>query len=284
MEKDFELIHFHMYDPSGPSFFKSSKNDASKAFYIYCANKNKCDLYNCKECVCRNSFKNSMCPYGKSTSEEGYTRRSVKFRKWMNEIKSKYDNVSQLSSPSGKMSIVGEYVYLPYDFIDLSKNIPFLTIGTYFSNGSKFIKMDDFTIETVLSIIKFRPQALFGGEINDYQDKQVPRFIQHLIEVFPELYKELLEKNSDIQDIVNKFTNVGRKAYLKTTNSNCVAYSGKLCSWYYDGDYITTNYLNGLFNPIKSFDSVEVKIKVNDDSIVEILRDDQVNINTIFID
>lgn len=284
MSNEFELIHFHVFDPSRPTLFKQSKNEKAEAFFVYCENKDNCGLYKRGECIRRNSFK-WKCVYGRNEQHEGFSRRSNNFRKWISDIKEKYKDTGTLKQTTEKMVEIGDYIYLPYSRVNWDESIPFVECGGVWRDGLPFILKNNFTVENIEKMIKYRPYAMMGGEITDYQQKTIPIFLQHLSELFPEIFKELTEKSEVARNKIAQYSPVGRTAFLKTTNPNFyVKDKGRSDAWFWDGEKLTCNYLNGLFNPVKDFESTLVTVIPNDKTKIVITDAQQVNSNTIFFD
>lgn len=280
---NYEVVHFHVFDPSN-SLFKQSKNERACAYIISCNNKDNCDLYKVGQCTRAGSFI-EQCPYGKNNRIDGYSRRASNFYSWIKNIKEQYKDVESLITPSKKMCKIGEYIYLPYSFINYESKLPFLGVSSFLSNGNRFLSIKDFNIGNIIEIVNHRPQAMMGGEIKDYQKEEVPKFIKHLSEKFPELYDKLSEVCERAKEILKEYSYIGRSAYLKTTNPNfAIKNKGKTDEWFWNGDNITCKYFNGLFNPIEKFESVVVTVKPNDLSVIKIIDNAQVNDNTVFVD
>lgn len=280
---NYEVVHFHLWNPCD-SFFKQSKNEKAEARIVMCNNKGNCNLYKVGQCTMRGVFI-ERCPYGKCRTIEGFSRRANKFSEWIRNTKERYKSIGSLSQPVEKMVIIGEYIYLPYQFINFEIELPFIEKGGFFNKGNRFMLLSNFTVDVIKKIVTDRKYAMMGGEIKDYQVKVVPLFIKHLSEIFPDLYKELCNIYEPAISILEKYSFVGRKAYLKTTNKNFVIKNkGGNDEWFWDGENITCKYFNGLFNPLDKFENVVVIIKPNDLSVIKIIDDAQVNDNTVFID
>lgn len=272
---DTKVIHTHIYNPSN-SLFKTSKNDKAEMTQILCSNYENCGLFKNRQCCWVNIFSKARCPYGAYSRTEGYSRRAKGFSSWISNNKDKYkDSLDQLNSANDKMTIIGDYIYFPYAHLENYVN-PIKEVK------AEMIHKDLFTPELLVNIFKLRPQALFGGVISDYQKKEVPKMITHLKEVFPEIFKKVLEIYPDINNIISKYSNVGRKAKLLSLKSGITVYK-KDESWVWDGEYLTSSNLSILF-PIVRYSGIECKIKPNDDAVITITSDDQVDENTIYVD
>lgn len=273
------IINVYIYEP-GKSIFKGSNNDKSSCTIITCSNKENCDLFKKNQCIMLKLF-DKGCPYGGFYKETGFTRRAGKYHSWISERKKKYEQyLNSLESPGNAMSIVGEFVYLPYSYITMNNSVPFKLHDGIMTSGISLIHINDFTIENIVNICEFRPRPIFGyKEIKEYQEKEIPKFIKHLSERFPNLYSELCERLPRIKEI--SLSNIGRKAYIKTLNP----YIGEFTDihggkWRWDGEYLISTNSKASFMLTNKFD--EIKIKPQKDSFAIITDDLQVNKDTEF--
>lgn len=275
---DYEKIHFHVFNPKD-SIFRSSAKDKAQSFYVECNNSENCSLYVKKQCACRTMTGN--CPYGKQYTKEGFTSRARNFYEWIRTEKQKNQNVGTLESPPCKFSVVGDYIYIPYSFVNMNKNVPFESRSAFGSSGALFLKKEHFTVDAIISMIKFRPQALFGGEITSYQTEVVPKICKHVSEVFPELWAETIAKEPLIADKLVSYTNVKRKAKLNTLVPDVGNFNG----WTWNGKFLTKKGGNSIGTPLANYNAVEETIIVPaHDAIVKITDDEQVDENTEFVD
>ena len=181
------------------------------------------------------------CPYGKVVVQDGPTPRSKQYRKWIKGRTAEGDGVPQLGSPGKKIYFVGDYVYLPYAFMNMNENVPFLRHGSIFVSGTSLISRSAWTLETVLNIIDFRPHALMGGEITDYQECELPKFLQHLREVDPEMWGALVAERPKF-DVAPDY--VGRRALLRTLVPPFewgTMHNKYPVSWKWDGKQLSTS-------------------------------------------
>lgn len=217
----YEVINVHLFKPA-------FKNVKQRCEVTTCNAAHKCDLYKSKKCLMSRGFfggANVYCPHGNLRIEEGYTTRAKSYYSWFMKHKELYgeDKVDALDTKNtDKLCIVGgDYVYLPYSFLHNYVN------KIEGIEKEKFIRKDIFNVEKVYEIFKFVPLTLFERqEIRSYQNKEVPKFVQHLKEVMPELYNEFINKYHEYRDIIEqKATNyIGRTAKVSTLKQG-----SKLC-------------------------------------------------------
>jgi hypothetical protein len=275
------LIHVRIFEPD-KHIWKINQNAKSECTTIYCKNTNNCQLHSRGECSLIAILDSIHCLYGRKNIEIGYTKRAKAYGSTISDWKTKYKNAPSLDFYSHKMAFVGDYVFLPYSWMNMNNSVPFLQHGSTFQTGSHFLPLEHFTIFNIVNICYFRPQALIGGEIKQYQTDVVPKFIRHLSEVAPDIFQELVTEDSRIQNIIAKYSNVGRRAILQTLNPNIKELKdihGGLWSW--DGTYLTSKNSKMSFGLVKEFD--EIRILPKNGVAVEVTDDNQVNKNTKFV-
>lgn len=283
-----KLISVSLFNPIESTFFKK---EHAKCELFYCGVPDNCSLL--KQNYCINRFiLNSRCPHGYVDVFSGPTRRSTSLGKWITEKEKEYGEQlkSKVSSPPMKIASVGDYYYLPYSHLDMNKDVPILEHSRFIVGGSPFIKKELFTIEVIKSIVKFRPQAIFGGEITHYQKHIVPLFLKHLSEEYKEIYENFLTAYPEFSGIPIAESNIGRKALLITTepHDNIEIMKDNIFRW--DGKKLTsikcspfmlytTNY-----NGQKAMKEINVEIVPSEDAVITITDDKQVSNRTKFMD
>lgn len=281
------VIHTHLYDPSAPSLFKSMANDKAEFTAIHCGNSANCGLFARGECVLRTILFASACPYGHVTKEVGPTKRAKGFRSWIDKRPLYKGATRDLSSPVNKVCIVGDYIFLPYAHMNMNEGVPYLYHSKFFSSGSSFMFLKDFTLETVLSIVDFKPQAFMGGEITTYQKEVIPVFLTHMKEVMPKMYENILKARPERAGVLR--TNIGRKAFLSSLRPGVVVTKyhkeNNLSTqhWTWDGEFLTSEDA-GMSFAIVGYDECLVRLKPKPHEVVEITSDDQVDEDTRYKD
>lgn len=144
------------------------------------------------------------------------------------------------------------------------------------------ILKENFTVETIISLIKFRPRAMMGGEILSYQKEEVPLFVKHLSEVMPNLYAKLVKQFPEVSTLVEKYSYIGRKAYLHTIRKG-VEITKKNEKWLWDGEYLTTDNYHLVFS-IAPYSEINIRLKPKPDAVITITDDSQVSEKTKFQD
>jgi hypothetical protein len=281
-----KTIHAHIYDPAN-SLFKAKANDRATCTTIHCSNSDNCELFARGECVLRAIMFASRCPYGYTLNETGSTKRAKGFRTWIQKHTESNKDVPHLDGASDKLAFVGDYIFLPYSHMNMNEGLPFLAHSKFFSVGSSFMPKKDFTMENILKLIDYKPHALMGGEIVSYQKEVVPKFLTHLKEILPELYKQILVARPDRIGVLR--SNIGRKAFLSSLRPGVVVtkYHGNknldTQHWKWDGEYLTSTDASFSF-AIVNYDECHIRLKPKVNEVVEIISEEQVDHNTIYQD
>lgn len=271
-----------IYNPTR-SLFKTKKTEKAVGHIIYCECPEKCELYAKHKCV----VYNNKCPHGSRGSVTGYSVMARKFSSWIKDFEETHKDVyrTQLSAPK-KLEYFMGYVYIPIAYLNLNDKIDFYDGGGFGSMRRPIIRRSMFTADFINDkILNFIPRSYFGNaEIEDYQEKEVPKFLNWLKELDIDLYNKVRELNPQHKGF-SAMTNVGRKARLKTLTPNIGEFKdihGGLWTW--DGMYITSENSKASFTLVETREIEECRIKPKDDVIVQVTDERQVNVNTEFID
>lgn len=269
-----KVVKFTLW--SNAAYMKANDRERMEAYL--CEYEGNCPMYEQGKCVCETLFLGSIvCPHARRISDYGLTKRANGFGKLASQWREKYTTTIQTQNK--RLCECGDYIYLPY---------PHLKVYGYaaFDGLEKdhFVKKDKFDVSVVRRIITYRPQALMGGEIVSFQKVQVPLFIRHLSEEFPELAKEYLEKYPEDKEkfdsIIVDF--VGRKAYLNTLKDGAVYIDCHKNKWVKQDGYLVCNeYCTWL--AVGNKERI-CKQQIVGDEIVEIKANDDVTNDTVFVD
>lgn len=269
-----------VYNPAN-SIFKRKKSEKAIGHILTCKCHEKCALYAKGNCV---EFDN-RCPYGNLTSTTGYSRMSVKFGSWINKFKEMHAEAcaATLRQPK-KLEYFMDMVYVPILFLNLNENIEFIDGKGAFSIAKPILKREDFSATFISEqILNFKPYAIFGGVITDYQKKEVPKFLTWLKELDPDLFEEVKAMNPD-HPAFSGITNVGRKAILQTLNPNVGTFTDIHNGvWTWDGEYLYSKNSHFSFTLIDNHETEECRLKPNRNVVVTVSDDAQVNDSTEFI-
>lgn len=280
-----DVINVGLY--GGKGIF-SGKESPLEASVISCDKYMSCSYYKSGHCLKVRSIGGSTCQFGRVSTHKGYTSRARKYYEFERQWKA-HEMYGKLTSPSRKLGLIDGFVVFPYPFIRFEIDGDRIKIGDPgFWDNTSFIPVELFTVELVQRICAFRPRAIMGGEIEDYQKEKVPLFLAHLKEVMPELYEELIAKDATHEQKINY---VGRKALLRTVRPSNVHYKSSPRysdfneEWIWDGEFLT--FKGGHkpdFRVTKGYDISEIKIKPHENSTIIISDNDQVTGDTVFID
>ncbi len=125
-----------------------------------------------------------------------------------------------------------------------------------------------------------------SGEIKSFQKEQVPKFIQHLSELFPELFEEYkLAHPEEAERLTFVSQNyVGRKAYLHTMKDGASFYDCHKNLWIKkDGFIVCENYSTYIYFPAGKKPR-KCLYELTDDMVVDVLNNDFVTTDTKFAD
>ena len=271
--KRYEVVNFTYYDPQN-SLFKSSKSDRARYTIYQCCNKENCGAFMRGKCFMLNGLGGKPCPYGRRSGETGYTPRARGYYSFLRDAKEKYGEhaykLSHLSSPC----VIGEYVHIALPYL---KNYVNPISEELISEA--LIEKGKFDIDFVVRLVKFRPRAIMGGEITSYQREDVPKFLLQLKRNFPDLYTELLVRESWVKDKVESVSYKDKHALVKTLLPSRVKLSTNVLKW--DGAVLTAQ---GKDISFWGLSDEKIIIDPTDKTFVQILEDDSVTDDTVFRD
>lgn len=271
------LIHAHIYNPCIPGLFKSGANERAKCFKITCSAES-CELLDRGQCA-RRFFLKGACPHGRTTEEEGPTKRAQRFSEWIAARRAATAGIPCLDTPPDKLARVGDHVWLPYPHMD------YLLTGRVFGPNDLFVPATDFTPAYIAKLCNGRPHSLMGGEICSYQEKVIPLFVAHLEEAWPDLLAQVLPLSERAAELVGR-PRVGRKALLRTLLPGAGAFARHEkdpAAWAWDGEYLTATDAKA-FPPFTPFGAVEVRIRPALDAVVTTTEAGQIGPDTVFMD
>lgn len=284
-----KAINAAIYNPHEPSLFKSKSTDHAEATVILCKKSDQCGYFAEGKCILVSSLFDG-CVYGGRRRFSGPTKRAKGCGNWISEQKEKYKDVLwKLKTSPKKMTIIGDFVYLPYSFMAMNKSVPFFIHDAFLTSGRPFVPKEQFTVASIESILKFQPRAMDGGIIRSYAREELPKFALHLKEVFPDLYAEAAEKIPLLVEILASSTMIGRKASVHSLKPGTVVTkyhdSNKLSTqhWTWDGEWLESMDAGPNFG-ITAYDESIVRIKPRKGEHIIVTNDAQVDENTIYVD
>lgn len=279
---EYKLIHSHVFDPNrGNLFYKPKATDHAEHTTIRCDASDRCEAFAAGKCIALGMF--TGCPHGNYSKVEGPTKRARSCREWCQEREKVKPDNKRLEQPARKLMRIGDYIWLPYAHMDMAlTGKPGITT----SWRDSFIPASSFDVALVVRLCAARPQALFGGEITNYQQESVPAFVQHLHEQFPDIAREAAALSPRVAELSRSMSKVGRKALLRTILPNVGLLresAGKPAVWAWDGTAMTTSAKEAL-PPFTPFAATEIRIVPGPDAVAVITDDAQVSPETVFAD
>lgn len=260
---------------TGETLF-SKKLSPSQGREIYCTACDSCELFKCGKCLCREHklFGWTECKFGEMKCFKGPTKRAKSYHKFKTQFT---DNplYQKLNEPGDrKLFRVNGYIGFCLSYVGWDESMQCLTNPSFGDTGFIFVPEKNFTNTLIYQICTFRPQAMLGGEIKDYQRKKVPDFLYRLKTYLPDVYERFITEYPDFT--LKEVNHVGKKAYIKTLRKGCV-----INGFTFDGEYLfNSNYYINFFFIDNA--KTEVRVKVTDDMLVRITDNSQVDENTRF--
>jgi len=270
-----KLINYTYFDPND-SLFKSKSSDRETVTGYYCSNSENCDAHKDNRCVLLNNLTNHGCPYGEKRKQYGYTKNAKKCGDLISNMKKTYPDLGWKLNSVDRICVIGEYVFLPVAFLK-NYNNPFNKVEISYGN---MVKKVDFTANLVVELVKYRPKALMGGVITDYEKTYIPKLASQIKRYMPELYKEVLDIYPYIEGLASQFSFKGKNAKVKTLSPGRVEIGSYLFDW--DGTVLTA--ANGAGSVLGTWNKLTDEILTiipKDDTVVRVVDEITVNDNTV---
>lgn len=271
---DYKKILFTYFDPNN-SFWKTTQKDQARYSIYYCCNSGYCDAYKNGCCVLRNGIGSGKCPYGKIITNSGPTKRAKSCYEFIEDAKKENEDIisAHLTNYDG-LGEIGDYIYLNLSFLDNYVNPIAEELEIV---RERFLPKESFTPETIVRILKYRPQALFGGVITSYEKENLPKFVMSLQRNYPDLYKKVFELYPDVAQYVIPEFYIGKKAFVKTLSPGRVKVG--IHYWDWDGTQ-----LNGTGKEVNTdFKDEKVTVIPTDKTVAVICEEKTVNDKTKFV-
>lgn len=258
---------------------------------IFCDRFEQCTFYKEGKCLRCRSLLSPTCKFGRNNIIKGYTSRAMKYYDFKNKYQSD-DVYDKLNYPKKLVAVIGDNLYMNLKYTLVRKRREtdekwrrdvdgYIISEAGFCSGDVFIPLNEVTDDLLYAIFSYKPHAIMGGVIEDYQKKVVPDILQDLKKVAPDIYNNFIVKHHEY-DIAPNY--IGKNAYVNSLKPN-TKFKYKGCEWLYDGEYISTeNFDIGLYSPWFS-DGVkrsDIKMKVTDKMLFEINDNSIVDEDTKF--
>jgi len=221
-----DKINVNLY--GGKSLF-GGKESPLEADEICCDKYKKCSFYSDGKCLRCRSFLQPKCKFGKNAVTKGYTSRAAKYY----DFKKKYTSdeyYNKLSYPSDLAALIDDVLYLNLKYTLVRKRTEnddrwgkevngCLISEVGFCSGDTWIPISEATNDLLYSIFSYRPCAMMGGVISDYQAKVVPDVLMSLKKCAPKIYSGFVSKYPQY-DLAPNY--VGKYAYIKTMTNGSI--------------------------------------------------------------
>lgn len=277
-------INVNLY--GGKSIF-GGKESPLEADEIYCDREDKCSFYADGKCLRCRAFLAPRCKFGKNSVTKGYTSRAAKYY----DFKKKYSGdelYNKLNYPSELAAVVGDMLYLNLKYTLVRKRTEkdeawrkdtngYLISEVGFCSGDTWIPMSEATNELLYAIFSYRPCAMMGGVITDYQAKVVPDVLMSLKKCAPKIYNKFISEYPQF-DLSPNY--VGKYAYIKTMVDGSIltdCHGNKFTLK--DGKLIGESIKRG-FTPFDG--TMDCVVSVDDTKIYKVDNNAQCNENTKF--
>ncbi len=258
-----------------------SRSARLRAEYIYCDYAEECTAYKQGQCFAVSAFLQPRCKLGKVSSVDGGLKRSKKFDKVYSEAKDN-ENYHKLEFPLDLyFAKVNEkmYVAIPHICVKALDDGNIKVDDPSFGIDSCIFENKHITSDNFIKILEFHPQAIFGGEITNYQNKIVPMLLFQLKRYLPELYAEIIKKRPKFEKFKPSW--IGKRAKLATCNRDMKYKDSQGNVFHFEGEYIVCNDYKSAFLPFRA-NNAAIRIKVTDNMPVEITDNKQVLEDTVF--
>lgn len=281
-------INVDLYGGKG---FLGGRETPLEADEIYCDMYEQCTFYKEGKCLRCRSFLSPTCKFGRNNIIKGYTSRAMKYYDFKNKYQS--DEVyNKLSYPKKLAAVIGDNLYMNLKYTLVRKRREtdekwrrdvdgYIISEAGFSSSNVFIPINEVTDALLYAIFSYKPHAIMGGVIEDYQKKVVPDILQDLKKAAPNIYNDFITKHPEY-DLAPNY--IGKKAYVNSLKPN-TKFKYKGCEWLYDGEYVSTeNFDIGLYSPWfgDGVNRSDIKMKVTDKMLFEINDNSIVDEDTKF--
>lgn len=270
-----------------PTPFFKTNNKPAVAELIKCNYAESCSLYKQGKCALVEVAFSAKCHLGTREVVKGYTPRAKKYSEFISEWQG-HEKFNSLSSARNKVFIVDNSLMVLFErcFVTFDENDKLIMNSSKQYNPSySKIPLTSLTLENLKSMIVFEPTNAWNEVFTDYQKEEVPAILTEIKILLPELF-ESFHKRYKLSSTKNA-TYVGKKAYLYTLAPSKIYvkdYDKKVVeTWYWDGVFLTPIDVKLNLKVTNNPTLVEMIIRPDEKTIVEISDDTQVTDNTKFV-
>lgn len=285
-----EKINVSLYGGKG---ILGGKETPLEADEIFCDMSGKCSFFQMGKCLRCRSFMSPSCKFGKTITTKGYTSRAAKYYSFKEKYKGDA-NYNKLSYPSELASVMGDYLYIFTQYVNVHERTErdekwkqdingYIVDNCGFGSNYVFIPLDKVTNELLLSIFSYRPTALMGGVITDWGKKRVPQILQDMKKCAPTIYENFVSKHPEYKYEPDY---IGKRAFIDSLKPGAT-FKFKNVFWDFDGEYIESaeEIDIGLGSPwwTEGGTKTKVKIKVNPKMTFEVNDNGIIDENVRFV-
>lgn len=259
-----------------------SRNSRLRAEYIRCDRASECSAYKNGECFCVTTIFGVRCGIGNVACVDGCTKQSQTYRRVWNEAKA-HEAYAKLKYPHHTMvTKIGNDVFLTlhHIWLEAKEDGRILCLNPHIGTNRLMVKREMLTPDNIKRICEFRPQAIMGGTIRDYQAKTVPLFLHQLRTLFPDEYEAFRNAYPDFNILEPVW--IGRRAKLSTCNRTVEVKDLHGNVFHFEGEYLVCDCYKSAFAPFDA-KNAEIRIRVSDEMEVNITDNKQVTPETVFV-
>lgn len=248
-----------------------------EAEITYCDKYKECSFYKQGKCFSAGRWKQN-CKFGRKEKILGYTSRAKKYYSFR-ETYTKDEKYNKLDEPNNIIGQIEDLIVLNTGFLYEDNGRYY--IDTHFAQSPLiYVPIEKFNNNIIKLICDAKPEALFGGEIKDYQSKTVPRFLYELKTGFKEIYNSFINEYPEYKEKEINF--IGRKAYINTLKDGSELKDCHNNIWIIENDEIVC-YKWKTWLPFGG-NPTETRIKITDNMTCKITNNNQVANDTKFAD
>jgi len=269
----------------GKSFFKGVGDTKYRAEVISC-DRTDCSFRDKGACLKVTTIAPHYCKYGQRHIYEGYTPQAKACHEWCHVFRSDetYEKLKAVSI-NNYFGVVGDYYFIYTRYVGVNWNED----GTYkFSTSTSvdthiFIKKDEMSVDFLEDLLTYKPYALLGGVIKDYQEDVVPLMLRQIQMFAPELFGELTEAFPHFAEIVPSF--VGKYVYVKSLKGDIDIYCQGSGTFHLSEDRttLTCKDYSSCFLPFNA-KTAQLEIKVTEDLKYKVQSNSEVCEDTVIAD
>lgn len=258
-----------------------SRKARLRAEYVYCDHAKECSAFKAGKCFRVTTLFGVRCEYGRISRIDGATKQSKTYHRVYSDAKAN-ERYGKLGYPHNiYVTRIGNDAFLcpPYINIEISGE-RLVCSDPGFGCNRIFVAQDILTPENIKRICDYRPHAMMGGEITDYQKKVVPMFLCQFSQLFPEQFASFTSAYPDYEIPAPDW--IDRYALLSTCNRDAEYrdYHGNV--FHFEGDEIVCSAYRSGFLPFEAKE-VELRLKVTDTMKIKITNNNQVLADTVIV-